>query len=77
MHIWGHELEIYFLLLRDGTAILLAGLIVHDLEVNFVASLFDVRADVVVYHNAMAVLFGSEGLYKDDISAAVVSQHNM
>ena len=39
--------------------------------------LFDARADVVVYRNAMSVVFGTEGLYKDDIAVAVVIQHNM
>ena len=77
VHIRGHRLVICFPLLPDGAAILLAGLILQDLEVNFVAALFDAHVYVVVCQDAMLVVFGLEGIYKDEISVAVVSQHDM
>ena len=41
------------------------------------AVLFDMRAYVVVFCDAMAAMFGAEGIYKYDISLSVISQHNM
>ena len=77
VHIRGPHMVICFPLLIGGAEILLAGLIVQDLEVNFVAVFFYARADVVVFYNSIVVVFGSEGLYKYDIAVAVLSQHNM
>ena len=41
------------------------------------AVLFDMRAYVVVFCDAMAAMFGAEGIYKYDIELSVISQHNM
>ena len=77
MNVWGHKLECASPRVLCGLFVGLDGLVVQDLQVNGVAALFEAIHNAVVCHNAMAVLFGAEGLYKDDIAAAVVSQHNM
>ena len=77
MNVWGHKLERAAPRVLDGMFVVLAGLVVQYLQVDGVAAIFETRINAVVCHNVMAVLFGAEGIYKDDIAAAVVSQHNM
>ena len=73
MYMRGNQLVRFVPLLLDGSTILCDGFVLQDLEVHLVVALFDALADVVVCGNTMAVVFGSEGIDKGDISVTVVS----
>ena len=75
MYIWGHKLERAAPRVLDGQFEDLAGLVVQDLQVYSVASLFETRHDAVVCRNAMAVLSRLEWFNQDGVGVNVVSQH--
>ena len=61
-----------FTLLRDDTAVLLAGFIVEYLEVNRVATLLEADHNALVGSDAVAIFLGLEGLNWYDIVVLVV-----
>ena len=58
----GNHLVLFVQFLLDGLKICCAGLVVQDLEVHFVAALFDSPVDVFVCDKALTVVLGAEGI---------------
>ena len=62
VHMGGPQMVLCVPLLLDDLTVFYAGFVVQDLEVHFLATLFDLPADVVVGGKAVAVVLGEEGI---------------
>ena len=61
----------------DDVAIFCAGLVVKDLVFDDVAALLEFLHGASVGWDAVAVVFGLEGLDEDDVGVAVVGDHDV
>ena len=73
----GHELVCGLPNVSDVATVLLAGFVVEDLVVNNVAARLEAGHDASVCSDTVAILAGLEGFDEDEVSVAVVCDHEV
>ena len=68
----GSQLVLCVTVFLDGFVVLCDVLIFQDFPGHFVATLFDLPADVVLCVKMVAVMFGAEGFHKYEVTVVVV-----